>query len=349
MRRIRIRRLCRRAPDESGSRAAGRGWPAIWGLLVLSALAAARASAAEDVVTVASANHPLSRTKLSGRIIDYTGRELTLELSGGTQRTFPAELVVEIQTTWPPGMQEGDALRGRRQFAAAYRKYAEANNREDRQWVRRKLMAQMVYCLRQQGAMVQAGEFFLLLLRADPATPDFDKIPLAWLPGEPAADLAQKAREWLHRADVPAAVLLGASHLLSTAQGPEALEKLRLLGGEKDSRIALLAEAQAWRTTLVTSTPEAALAWRQRVELLPEALRAGPYLVLGRALAYHKRYEDAALALLRVPILYPGEEALSAEALALAAQALERAGDADDAQRLRHEREALVGAGATAP
>ena len=304
------------------------------------------ATAADDLVILSSASNPQSRSRITGKVIDFTGREITVETTGGTQRKYPADQVVEVQTAWPAGMTEGDALLAKRQYSAAYLKYKGAldskQHEEQRDWVRRKLLARMVTCLRHQKLIAQAGEFFLLLLRADPTTLDFDVVPLAWLPGEPPADVEQKAREWLDREDSPVAVLMGASHLLSTAQGPAALAKLEQLTADKDVRIAALAEAQIWRGTFVTATPEQVALWQQRVERLPESLRAGPYLVLGRALLYGKMPDEAALALLRVPILFPAEPALAAEALTLAAQALEQAGHTDGAARVRRERDALT-------
>ena len=77
--------------------------------------------------------------------------------------------------------------------------------------------------------------------------------------------------------------------------------------------------------------------WSDEVETSPESVRAGPYFVLGRALAHHKQPAEAALDLLRVPILYPEDRPLAAAALLAAGRALEEDSQADAARRLYRE------------
>src|SRR5262249_39590796 len=159
-----------------------------------------------------------------------------------------------------------------------------------------------------------------------PATPYFPVIPLGWTPGELPPGLEQKAVQWMEKGDTPAATLLGASHLLKTAREQTALARLERLAGDTDKRIATLAEAQIWRGTSTRATPEKVLNWNERIERFPEPLLAGPYLVLGRALAYRKQPELAAMALMHVPIEFPEERTLAAEALVSAGGALEQLG-----------------------
>ena len=73
------------------------------------------------------------------------------------------------------------------------------------------------------------------------------------------------------------------------------------------------------------------------VQQIPEPMRAGPYFLVGKALAQQKQHEQAALALLRVPILYGAERELAAESLWLAAGQLRRHGAAEDARNLHLE------------
>jgi TolA-binding protein len=56
---------------------------------------------------------------------------------------------------------------------------------------------------------------------------------------------------------------------------------------------------------------------------MPAPLRAGPYLVLGRALSRSGQSESAALTLLRVPILYRQHYLLAADGLLAAGRELE--------------------------
>jgi TolA-binding protein len=66
-------------------------------------------------------------------------------------------------------------------------------------------------------------------------------------------------------------------------------------------------------------------------------LRAGPYFLAGKALARHGRHEQAALALLRVPILYPEQRGLAAECLLLAAGQLKMLDSKAEAAALYRE------------
>ncbi len=290
--------------------------------------------AAEDTVTLRG--RAGGQTRVTGKVVDYTGREITVELPGGATRQFPSEQVVEVRTPRVPEHVEADERFGRGEFAPALAMYREALDAEGRRWVRREILAQAVRCYDALGRPAEAGTFFLLLVEDDPATPHFDCIPLGWVPGPPDAALEQAARQWLN-SDQPAAVLLGASHLLSTSLRPKAAARLRELQHTTDPRVARLAEAQGWRVDGLQSTPAQRARWLRAIEAIPEALRAGPYFALGQAQAGAGEYEQAALSLLRVAIVYPRQRPLAARAALEAARALERTGHADHAARLYHE------------
>jgi TolA-binding protein len=83
-----------------------------------------------------------------------------------------------------------------------------------------------------------------------------------------------------------------------------------------------LAEAQTWRVRFAAADRGELGIWRDKLERFPSSLRAGPYLFLGRALLFHRQIEPATMALMRVPILFPDERTLAAEALWLAAEAM---------------------------
>jgi tetratricopeptide (TPR) repeat protein len=198
---------------------------------------------AQDVVHIAAGETGKGRTKITCTVLDYTGQSLTLELPGGVQRVFPAERVVQIETTRSKQQTDADKLYERRQYQPALTQYRQALEAEERRWVRREILAQMVWCYRGQGDVASAAQTFLLLVQSDPKTPHFDCIPLAWLPGEPSPQAAQLARQWVDRKDLPAAVLLGASLLIGTADRTLALERLNSLAFDTDARIGWLARA----------------------------------------------------------------------------------------------------------
>ncbi|MBN2580531.1 MAG: hypothetical protein JXB10_16215 [Pirellulales bacterium] len=262
------------------------------------------------------------RVKVTGQIEDYGGKGLTLELSGGRTQTYPAAEVAEIETTYTAEQNAGRQAQREGRWKDALVQYQKAMETEQRRWVRRQLLARWVECYQALGEPSRAGEAFLLLVRDDPQTPYFEGIPLAWLPRQPNPQTEQLAGQWMARPE-PAAVLLGASYLLTTSQRGAALDQLRKLAADPDKQIALLATAQTWRTDYAQAG-DAELDRRSRmIEKLPEPLRAGSYYVLGAARLQRRQYERAALAFLHVPILYPQQRTLAAQALLDAARATE--------------------------
>jgi len=292
---------------------------------------------AQDIVTIAAGSEGGS-TKIGGRVLDYNGRQLRMQLAGGLEKTFPADKVLDIETHYAQHHLDADAAMagGRFQDALALYQKAVEVEAEPRRWVRRQIVAGRVRCYRALGRADRAGEEFLLLIRDDPQTPYFDCIPLAWLPRQPSVSVEQAARQWLLREE-PAAVLLGASYLLTTRQRPQATAKLRVLAAGADLCIAQLATAQWWRAAAADADPAQLETWSRAIEQMPEPLRAGPYFVLGNAFLSQKQWQPAALALMRVPILYPRHRALAAQSLADAARAVEQLGQDAEARQLYGE------------
>ena len=292
---------------------------------------------AEDTVILSSRKNPRSQTKLVGEVLDFNGTQLIIRLSTGAEREFPAERVVTILPQRSEAHRAADAAMARHQYQPALAAYRQALARESRRWMRRMLHAQIVWCYRNLGQPKLAGETFLLLVRDDAKTPYFDSIPLAWIPSEPEPGLMQSAHSWMRDENVPAAVLLGASHLLSTNERPAALRRLKRLQLHDDPRIAMLAQAQSWRAAVATASQSDLQQWRQVIESAPEALRGGPYFVLGQAFAQQQEPVRAALALLRVPINHAEDRELAARCLLQAAEALQRIGQNQEAAQLYRE------------
>ena len=147
----------------------------------------------------------------------------------------------------------------------------------------------------------------------------------------------RKARTWSGDRTSSVGALVGSSYLLSSAERADALRRLKELALDGDVRIALLSEAQLWRIAAGTADAGQLAGWERTIDKLPESLRAGPYLTYGRALGRSGRSDQAALALLRVSILYPDQHRLSAEALWSAGQMLENASQPREAASLYRE------------
>jgi tetratricopeptide (TPR) repeat protein len=305
--------------------------PRVFAALLLLAGCLAARSAADDAVYLYSPKNPRARVKIVGRIVDYTGRELVLETGAGEKR-YAADQVVDVESQWSPAQQAGDERFAVHDYAAALAKYEEALRGEKRRWVKRRLAAQMIWCLRNLDQYRRAGGLFLALSRDDATLLHFSCIPLQWLPHEASADLEKKSREWLASGD-PLAILMGASHLLSTADRSQVVKRLEPLTSNDDARIASLARALVWSATYASASTNQLATWSDELEQFPEAVRAGPYFVLGRAWAQHHEPERAALNLLRVPLVHADDRLLAAAALFAAGQALEQAGEPTDAAR----------------
>jgi len=307
------------------------------GFLVAATLAACTMQAgAQDTVYLSSG--PRGYVKLTGRILDYTGRDLMLQGADRSVRRYAAAQVARIETQYGPQQIEADRRFAAGQYEQALALYLPARQQEQRTWVRRQITAQMVRCYQALGRDDLAGEEFVgVLMASDPSTQYFDCIPLAWAPAQPSPALEQSARRWLARDDVPAAVLLGASHLLPTADGPVALARLKQLAASADVQIAQLALAQTWRMAVVTADRRQIESWARTVRQMPEPLQPGPYFVLGLASARQQLWERAALAFLRVAILYPEHRPAASRALLEAARALEKLNRPEQAERLYRE------------
>jgi tetratricopeptide (TPR) repeat protein len=288
------------------------------------------------VVYVALGENLGTRTELRGEVLDYTGKELRLRTPGGAEMAFPSQRVLQVETDRCAPHAAGDKLFAQRRYAEAEEEYRRASGEEPRRWVRRLLLAQRIWCLKNLGNYEVAGQFFAVLMTEDPETIYFDCLPLAWVPEEPSPNLQRRAEQWLV-SDQPYLALLGASHLLATSRRADAVQRLGTLAYGADTRVAALAKAQLWRTEL-TSVRESTLRnWQAAVEAMPEPLRAGPYFMVATALAQQHQSEAAALYYLRVPLLYPNEGRLAARCLVEAAKHLERLNQTTEAAHLYRE------------
>ncbi|HOM17638.1 MAG TPA: tetratricopeptide repeat protein [Thermoguttaceae bacterium] len=292
----------------------------------------------QDIVEWDPGGSGVGRARLSGRVIDYTGGFLLLQLPDGREQKIPGQKVLRIETQYGPAHQEAEQRFRQGRLAEALGLYRKAVQEEQRRWVRREILARMVVCYEDTGQAGAAGETFLLLVQSDPNTPYWEVIPLAWAPTAPDGLLERQARQWLAQdvQQAPVAVLLGASHLLSGAERGVALDRLNQLTHHPDQRISLLALAQTWRT-LVQVEPAQLEVWERTIQKMPERFRPGPYYVLGRAYAQQGRWEEAALAWLRIPILYGRPRSLAARALVETGAALQRLGQAEQSARLYQE------------
>jgi len=274
---------------------------------------------------------------VTGTIVDYVGGRLTIRSDAGVQQIIPAERIAEIQSDWTAAETTGDQLEREGNLAEAVKSYQQALRDEKRVWGQRQIVAKLIGCYVQLEQFDLAGEAFLRLLRSDPQTHHFHVIPLSWTPFGPTAVLQQRATAWLANTQDSASQLLGASWLLSLAQRAAAVQALQHLLTDRDPRVAMLAHTQLWRTRQATAEADEIQGWEDWLARLPGDLRGGPYSLIGQAWSARGRSDKAALAYLRVPILYGTDRRLAAAALLSAGRELEKIGQVPEAVALYGE------------
>ena len=300
--------------------------------LVLGLLASA---ADADVVVLRSESDPDREVRYTGEVLNYTADLIQFRNTAGGERSYPAKRLLRIESRWTEPHQAADEAFARRDFAAAAEQYLQASRVERRGWAQRLILSQLVWCHRGQGRIAAACDSFLLLLQLEARTPYLDCMPLAWTPTDKVPQ--HSALDWLGRKDQPAAMLLGASHLMSTNQRQAALTTLEYLAASRDKRFAALAQTQLWRARIVTATEEDVSRWQKTTAAMPENLRSGPSYLLAQALARLESHQQAALAAMRVPIHEPQNVHLAAAALVLAGESLLKLEQTDVAGRLFQE------------
>jgi len=303
-------------------------------LLILLSMAA-HTALAEDTVYLLPEGQEHGRMAVRGEIVDYTGEAITIAGSAGAPLRYPAEQVLEIETEWHTAHRAGREALANHDFEAAVRHLTEANRAEQRVWVRRLILADLMRAYSALGRPEQAGEVLLAVMQSDPSTPALADAPLAWFPDDRVS--RAKAQSWLAKSEQPAAVLLGASYLLSTSAATDARQALFELTRHNDPRITALAEAQLWRSELLRSDADDVARWAARIEQMPETLRAGPYYVLGQAYDRLGLPDAAALAYLHVPLLFPERRELAARALVSAGRLSSRGGFREEAASMWNE------------
>ena len=306
-------------------------------LLLVWLMGCSFAVEAADVVTIVSAKDSKSRSRVTGEIVEFTGVEIKVKLPSGREESIPAERVVDLQTTWQPQHVAADELFAQHKYDEAIKLYREAALAEKREWVQRRILAHSAQGHRNLGQIDRAVELFSLVLANDPKTQYLDALPIAWTRAAPDSKLSQQARTWLKDDARPFIVLVGASWLISLGERTGVEDLLQRLTTHPDPRVVHLADAQRWRLRIPTAKADDAARWQQQIERMPAHLRAGPYFLLGQMLARHNQHEPAALAFLRVPILFPAQSELAAESLLAAGRELETISQVAEAATLYRE------------
>ncbi|MDA0831805.1 MAG: hypothetical protein O2955_17710 [Planctomycetota bacterium] len=279
------------------------------------------------------------RGTVTGTIINVTGNKVVFRTGTGVIRDFSTAEVLEIETSQTDAQRNGKKLFREGKSAEAMIELANAIGQEQRGWMRREILTDMIRCSIRLGNYAQAGTRFLLLLQSDPDTSHFDLIPLQWSSFDRNLAWANEAERWIEMPQ-PSAQLMGASVLLEeSASAANAERLLEKLATNSDRRVAYLAQMQLWRLRLksgdvTTSEPQR---WQSRIDELPEELRYGGYFLLAQAYLQRGAQNSAVAAFLWLPMTDAPDHRLSARALLEAAETLASIGQSDKASQLYQE------------
>jgi tetratricopeptide (TPR) repeat protein len=306
-------------------------------LAVLFFVGLAPLTSAEDTVILSSASDPALRIKKTGQILDHTGTELKLRGSLGRDESIPAARIVEVQTSWTAAHTAARDNRAAGKLDDAIASFRQAKRDERRPFALRQIMAELSGTYLELDRIDAAGDEWLAILASDPTTQHFDVAPVAWKAAEVSGAAENRAAAWLAARDVPVARVLGASRLLAGRYRPQAIAALDELVRDADPRVSGLAQIQSWRTKLVSATPAETARWQLQLEAMPSSVQAAGWYVLGDILSRQEQPEAAALAYLKVPLLFGKQRAMAADALLAAGRQLEKMGQSKEASRLFRE------------
>ena len=305
-------------------------------LLLFATLVCYPAFAAEDIV-IAKPKQGRGTIRITGEVTDYTGQQLTIRRVGNREEIIESPRIIDVQTSLTLAHRTADEQLAQEKFAEALASYQAALTEERRPWVRRRILADSISCLRATDRIESAMDVFLQLYRDDPTTDYFDRMPISWLADSPSPGVIRKAQALISDKDSPVARLMGASWQLPTSQRSLAISALQGLLAAEDARVAFWSEAQLWRVQLVSADAETVARWQTRWSKMPVEIQVGPAFVLGQAYSRLGRSDEAALLFLRAPILKATDGELAAQALLAAAKEFETMKRIDQAADLYRE------------
>ena len=329
---------CPFAPENNGLRWRGRDSGAVLGAILF--LFGATRLLAEDRILIQQSGG--SRFPMSGYVEDYNGREIVFQLKANEPvRRYPRSDAIEVTTVFTPHHERGRKLFNSGKIADARQEFIAALDDEDRPWVRREILASLVKCALWVGDTLEAISRFQPIVQSDAETFHYGLIPLNWTDDMPPANLRFDAREWVDPGATPLLKLIGASWLLSVADGTgDATQTLRRLARDPDVRIQRLAQMQLWRLKLnglERVAPLEIARWEQFAEEIPVELRGGCHFIIGQAWKQRQEHERAARSFLWLPLVFDADRYLCGRACFEAAESLRESGDVTQANNLYSE------------
>lgn len=295
---------------------------------------------AADRVTVRRAGNR-REFDYSGRVLDYTGGILRLRLkTSGNVRQFKTDEILRIETPQTEQHRNGLKLFEAGKYPPSVVALTSAVREEPRDWVRRDILALLSRIHLRYGNRLAAAEAFVRLTDSDPKSHHFGAIPL-WWSDQPTSPAEQRqARLWLVGPNYSARLIAASILVQSPDTRGEATRTLEQIASSGRQQFVDLARSQQWRERLLSDKPlgDAEIhAWKSRLKSMKQDQRAGPWFLLGHAHSKRLQPDRAARAYLWVPLVYPDDNGLAAEASLNAAVALEKGGRLTAAESLYRE------------
>ena len=115
---------------------------------------------------------------MTDRVLEYTGRELTLQTGVGAGiKRFPRSEVIEVTTPYLEAHQRGLDLLSQGRVKDADAAFETALDEEPRTWVRRSILASQMKCAWWTGDYTRAANRFLPIAESDLANIAFGLAP----------------------------------------------------------------------------------------------------------------------------------------------------------------------------
>ncbi len=282
-----------------------------------------------------------SHVTLRGTIVNYTGSSILIRSSvNASVKEYPTSSVVKVSTSHVASHLQGTTFYSQKKYPQATSSFEKAIQQEDREWVRREILAMLVRCALQVGDYKKASSRFLMLTESDGKTFHFHLIPLQWTPAPLGNISALDGLAWMQNKSATVR-LSGASRLLLDKKyGQFATTEMKTLTTNVDQRIRTYARMQLWRLKL--QHPKKLMKfqlkqWRKEIERTPSNYRAGGWYLLGMAYAHKRQYEQSAMALLWLPLVYDQDKFLAARSCYEGAESLLQIGKKHEAITLLQE------------
>ena len=287
---------------------------AVW-LPILSLLSAT--TSAQDQIVL--------RDERTGKVTEFRAFVLSWDTkqlvytTSERQNTVNGSRVVRVSYKKSDSQTTGDEQFASGQFTQAYQSYENAIESETRDWIKSEMLARQVQCASALNRQHDALRKFFLLYQSSPRTRHFDLIPIIWDRSAADPTLASRYETWLGGQEELQSLI--AASWLMTRNESVAVDRLKQLSRSEDARIAHLANAQIWRTQIVTAGLPELQRWRAAVGRMPESFQAGPRFKIALV---KKRLgdsgdvawtEQALVGLLQIPILHPRQYQLAGRAL----------------------------------